>query len=48
MNYLSELFKSDSRNQNKEFDYLELQNGTLQNEHEKLNELTSVVGSRTQ
>ena len=28
-NYLTELFKSDSNGQNKEFEYLELQNHTL-------------------
>ena len=48
VNYLSELFRSDTRSQNKEFEYLELQNSTLAAEHDKLNELSSMVGSRTQ
>lgn len=46
--YLTELFKSDSNNQNKEFEYLELQNQTLHGEHDRLNELTSAVMNRTE
>lgn len=48
VNYLTDLFKSDSLNQNKEFEYLELQNKTLHDEHDKLNELTSNLMSRTE
>lgn len=48
VNYLSELFRTDTRGQNKEFEYLELQNSTLASEHDKLGELTSLVGTRTQ
>ena len=48
VNYLTDLFKSDSLNQNKEFEYLELQNKTLHDEHDKLNELTNNLMSRTE
>lgn len=48
MNYLNELFKSDTKNQNKEFEYLELQNTGLQTDHDKLNELTNMIAARTQ
>ena len=48
VNYLSELFKNDSKGQNNEFEYLELQNSILSTEHDKLSEMSSMVSTRTQ
>ena len=48
VNYLTELFKSDSSQQNKEFEYLELQNATLHDEHDRLNEMVGSVMGRTE
>lgn len=48
VNYLTDVFKSDSNGQNKEFEYLELQNQTLHDEHDKLNELTNDIMGRTE
>ena len=48
VNYLTDQFKGDSNAQNKEFDYLELQNNILHDEHDKLNELSNGVMGRTQ
>ena len=42
------MLKNDNNAQNKEFEYLELQNSNLHEEHDKLNELNSMVSSRTQ
>ena len=48
MNYLSEIHKADTRSQNKEFDYLEMQNLTLQTEQDKVSELTVAIKKRIQ
>lgn len=48
VNYLTELFKSDSNQQNKEFEYLELQNTTLHDEHDRLNEMVNSIMGRTE
>jgi predicted nuclease with TOPRIM domain len=48
VNYLTELFKSDSNQQNKEFEYLELQNTTLHDEHDRLNEMVNNIMGRTE
>lgn len=48
VNYLTDLFKSDSNGQNKEFEYLELQNKNLHDEHDKLNEMANDIMGRTE
>ena len=48
VNYLTDMFKGDMNSQNKEFEYLEMQNTMLHDEHDKLNELGGAVMGRTQ
>lgn len=48
IDYLTNLFKSSSEQQNSQFDHMEYQNKILHEEHDKMNEIGSISDARTE
>lgn len=48
IDYLTNLFKNNSDQQNSQFEHMEHQNQILHEEHDKMNEIGSVSDGRTE